>query len=186
MTLPDGPRDPLTVTIIGGGPTGLIAAEILATAGVHVTVFDHMASVGRKFLLAGRGGLNLTHSEPFDRLLARYGNAAPQLERALMAFPPAALQSWCEALGEPTFVGSSGRVFPESFRATPLLRSWLTRLAELGVTIVPRHRWIGFGNDDAGNTSPLRMRFERRDGAVVDVTGDATIVALGGASCGYA
>ena len=109
-----------------------MAAEVLSDAGLAVTVYEHMPSVGRKLLLAGRSGLNLTHSEPIDDLLARYGCAADRLEAAVRAFGPAELRSWCASLGEPTFVGSTGQVFPASLRATPLLRAWLARLAHVG------------------------------------------------------
>src|SRR5262249_20218910 len=121
------------VAVVGGGPAGLMAAETLAAAGAEVMLFDRMATVGRKFLMAGRGGLNLTHSEPLERFLARYGSAAPALTPAIQAFDPAALRAWCEGLGQPTFVGSSGRIFPKSMKASPLLRAWLARLAERGV-----------------------------------------------------
>jgi uncharacterized flavoprotein (TIGR03862 family) len=161
--------------VVGGGPAGLIAAEVLATNGVAVTVYDHKPSVGRKFLLAGRGGLNITHGEPFPDFVARYGPAADWLEPMLRRFGPADLRAWCAGLGEPTFVGSSGRVFPESFRATPLLRAWLGRLAELGVRFELRHRWLGW--DDGG-----RSWFRRADGSEIDVAPDATVMALGGAS----
>jgi uncharacterized flavoprotein (TIGR03862 family) len=163
-----------SVAVIGGGPAGLIAAETMAAAGHKVVVYDAMANFGRKFLLAGRGGLNLTHSEPFDQLLARYGNPPTQLEAALRAFPPAALREWCAGLGEDTFVGSSGRVFPTSFRATPLLRAWLGRLRELGVEFRPKHRWTGWNAD--GST-----RFATSIGNI-SVRPSATVLALGGAS----
>src|ERR1700740_407788 len=118
--------------IIGAGPAGLMAAEVLAQGGASVTVYDVMASAGRKFLMAGRGGLNLTHSEPLPAFLARYREAASRLEPAISAFPPDRLRAWSETLGQTTFVGSSGRVFPESFKASPLLRAWLRRLASGG------------------------------------------------------
>src|SRR5205085_6138753 len=121
------------VAVIGGGPAGLMASEVLARGGARVTVFDRMASVGRKFLLAGRGGLNLTHSEPLDQLRRRYGRAEPQLRGAIDGFPPDALRDWSAGLGQPTFVGSSGRVFPKAMKASPLLRAWLRRLDMLGV-----------------------------------------------------
>src|SRR5689334_10151655 len=111
------------VAIIGAGPAGLMAAEVLAEGGAAVTVYDAMPSVARKFLMAGRGGLNLTHSEELNAFISRYREAAPFLDAAIRAFPPRRLREWCEALGEPTFVGSSGRVFPESFKASPLLRA---------------------------------------------------------------
>jgi predicted flavoprotein YhiN len=116
------------VTVIGAGPAGLMAAEILAGGGVGVTIYDAMPSVGRKFLMAGRGGLNLTHSEAVPVFLMRYGEAQPPLAPAIEAFPPASLCAWSEALGQPTFIGSSGRVFPIAFKASPLLRAWLRRL----------------------------------------------------------
>jgi len=162
------------VAVIGGGPAGLMAAEVLAAGGVAVTVYDRMPSVGRKLLLAGRGGLNLTHSEELERLLARYGAAMPHLRAAIEAFPPAALRAWSERLGQKTFVGSSGRVFPEAFKASPLLRAWLRSLAAAGVTFKLRHRWSGW--DDDGVTVVLGPTGR------VAVSADATVLALGGAS----
>jgi uncharacterized flavoprotein (TIGR03862 family) len=159
------------VAVVGGGPAGLIAAETLAAAGVDVVVFEQMASVGRKFLLAGRGGLNLTHSEEFADFVRRIRTDAPQLVHALEQFGPAQLREWAHGLGEQTFVGSSGRVFPESFRASPLLRAWLARLAQLGVDIRTRHSWVGW---------PVVVR--DRDGAVSEFRADAVVLALGGAS----
>ncbi len=162
------------VAVIGGGPAGLIAAETLAKAGVTVTVYDRMPSVGRKFLLAGRGGLNLTHSEPLDVFRGRYGEAADRLEPLIQAFPPGALTAWAESLGQPTFVGSSGRVFPKSLKASPLLRAWLGRLADLGVTIRTRHEWTGWA---AGGSLNFRTPV-----GTTQVQADAVILALGGAS----
>ena len=163
-----------TAAVIGGGPAGLIAAERLASAGVDVTVYDHAPSVGRKFLLAGRGGLNITHAEPFEQFVARYGDAGDHLRPSLEAFPPDALRAWCADLGQPTFAGSSGRVFPEAFRATPLLRAWLARLTDAGVGLAPRTRWLGWSDDgDLLLGTPGGERTERPD---------ATVLALGGAS----
>lgn len=162
------------VVVVGGGPAGLIAAETLATGGCRVTVVDHMPSVGRKLLLAGRGGLNLTHSEPFDQVLNRYGDAAPHLADALRSFPPDALRAWCAGLGQPTFVGSSGRVFPEAFRATPLLRAWLRRLDQLGVEVLTRHDWRGWHADGSLVVDAPHGEMSLRP--------DATVLALGGAS----
>jgi uncharacterized flavoprotein (TIGR03862 family) len=151
-----------------------MAAEVLAIGGASVTLYDRMPSPGRKFLLAGRGGLNLTHSEESERLLGRYGVAAPPLREAIEALPPAALRAWCEGLGQPTFVGSSGRVFPASFKASPLLRAWLKRLDALGVGFKPQHHWRGW-SDQGGLT------FDAPSGRV-NVDTDATVLALGGAS----
>jgi len=151
-----------------------MAAEVLAHGGAGVTVYDAMPSVGRKFLLAGRGGLNLTHSEALPEFLARYGKAMPQLTPAIDAFPPDRLRQWSEALGQPTFVGSSGRVFPEAFKASPLLRAWLRRLDSIGVQFALRHRWTGWDGDG-------RLSFVTADGPRV-VDADATVLALGGAS----
>jgi uncharacterized flavoprotein (TIGR03862 family) len=159
------------IAVIGAGPAGLIAAEILARAGCAVTVFDAMPSVARKFLLAGRGGLNLTHSEPLEVFLPRYRPPAPLLLDAVRGFPPAALIAWCEGLGIETFVGSSGRVFPKTLKASPLLRAWLGRLAGLGVVIRARHRCIGL--------SPLR--FATPDGETAHPA-NAVLLACGGAS----
>jgi uncharacterized flavoprotein (TIGR03862 family) len=161
--------------VIGGGPAGLIAAEVLARAGLPVTVYDQMPSVGRKLLMAGRGGLNLTHSEDFARFVARYAEAQPQLEPMIGAFRPEDLRAWCEGLGQETFVGSSGRVFPKAFKASPLLRAWLARLDGLGVRLALRHRWQGW--DDEG-----RLIFTDAAGKPVQTKPDATILALGGAS----
>src|SRR5689334_3382089 len=121
-----------------------MAAEVLSQGGARVTVYDAMPSAGRKFLMAGRGGLNLTHSEPLPAFLARYRGAAPRLAGAIEGFPPHALRAWSEALGQPTFVGSSGRVFPKAFKASPLLRAWLRRLDAAGVQFAFRHRWTGW------------------------------------------
>jgi uncharacterized flavoprotein (TIGR03862 family) len=162
------------VAIIGAGPAGLMAAEVLANAGTAVTVYDAMASAGRKFLMAGRGGLNLTHSEPLPEFLTRYREAMPRLTAAITAFPPEALRAWSEGLGQPTFVGSSGRVFPSAFKASPLLRAWLRRLDSKGVQFAMRHRWTGWDNDG-------RLIFQTPNGqSLVDAR--ATVLALGGAS----
>lgn len=166
-------HDKPQVAVIGAGPAGLIAAETLARGGAAVTVFDHMPSVGRKFLIAGRGGLNLTHAEPLEAFLTRYRPAEPQLLQAVRAFPPAALTAWCEGLGIETFVGSSGRVFPKPLKASPLLRAWLGRLATLGVAVRTRHRWVGLDG-----TAP---RFATPEGETTHPA-DAVVLALGGAS----
>jgi hypothetical protein len=151
-----------------------MAAEAAAGAGAAVTVLDHMPAPARKLLIAGRGGLNLTHSEPLERFLDRYGAARDRLEPAIRAFPPEALVAWCAALGQPTFVGSSGRVFPRAMKASPLLRAWLARLAAQGVALRTRHRWTGFAADGA-------LRFATPDGETLHRS-DATVLALGGAS----
>ena len=162
------------VAVIGAGPAGLMAAEVLGQGGARVTVYERMPSVGRKFLLAGRGGLNLTHSEDLTRFLARYGAAAPHLQSAIEAFPPAAAREWCEGLGQPTFVGSSGRVFPKSFKTSPLLRAWLRRLGGAGVAFRLRHHWIGW--DERSH-----VLFDAPEGRVT-IEASATVLALGGAS----
>ncbi len=168
--------------VVGGGPAGLMAAEVMAAGGMSVTVLDRMPSLGRKFLLAGRGGLNLTHSEPLERFLPRYagaGSGAPaHLVAAVAALPPEAVRAWAEALGQPTFVGSSGRVFPRSFKTSPLLRAWLARLREAGVRFERRAEWLGW--DAAG-----APKFGRQETAATDAAferPDALVLALGGAS----
>jgi uncharacterized flavoprotein (TIGR03862 family) len=160
--------------VIGAGPAGLMAAQELAAAGWPVDVFDAMPSVGRKFLLAGKGGLNLTHAEPLGEFLARYGARRAELAPLLHAFGPQAMRDWAHGLGVPTFVGSSGRVFPQSMKAAPLLRAWLHRLRESGVRFHMRHRWAGW---DAGGA----LRIDSPAGAV-HVQPAATVLALGGAS----
>ncbi len=162
------------IAIVGGGPAGLIAAGYLADRGHQVTIYDRMPSVGRKFLLAGRGGLNLTHSEPLDIFLTRYGSAGQMLAPLISKLDPAALREWSHALGEVTFVGSSGRVFPKSFKASPLLRAWLRQLGDKGVALRTSHRWTGWNEAGA-------LRFETVDG-LVEIKPDATLLALGGAS----
>ena len=171
------PRNAHTVAVIGGGPAGLIAAETLAAApaGLGVTVYDRMPTLGRKFLMAGRGGLNITHSEPLPGFLARYREAAPALAGAIESFPPEALRAWCERLGQPTFVGSSGRVFPKAMKASPLLRAWRARLSKMGVQFALRRRWTGWTGDGA-------LRFENPAGEITAVRAGAAILALGGAS----
>jgi len=151
-----------------------MAAEVLVQGGARVTIYDAMASAGRKFLMAGRGGLNLTHSEALPEFLTRYGEAQPRLATAIEAFPPARLRAWSEALGQPTFIGSSGRVFPTAFKASPLLRAWLRRLDAMGVQLALRHRWTGW-NDDG------QLLFQTPDGKRA-INARATVLALGGAS----
>jgi len=164
----------MDVAIIGTGPAGLMAAEESAQGGARVTVYDAMPSVGRKFLMAGRGGLNLTHSEPLASFLTQYRGAMPQLAEAIETFPPERLRAWCEALGQETFVGSSGRIFPKSLKASPLLRAWLRRLDAAGVRFSLRHRWTSWDE----NSRPL---FQTPDGQIA-VEAGATVLALGGAS----
>ncbi|HRK70199.1 MAG TPA: TIGR03862 family flavoprotein [Micropepsaceae bacterium] len=164
-----------SVAIIGAGPAGLMAAEVLAQAGMQVAVYDRMASPARKFLMAGRGGLNLTHTDELPLFLSRYGDAAEFLAPFIRAFPPSALISWAEGLGQETFVGSSGRVFPKAMKASPLLRAWLSRLAQSGVSFHMQREWRGF--DARGN-----LLFARADGGEDIVNADATLLALGGAS----
>ncbi|HMB22536.1 MAG TPA: NAD(P)/FAD-dependent oxidoreductase, partial [Anaerolineales bacterium] len=122
-----------SVTIIGGGPAGLMAAEVVSARGVKVDLFDSMPSLGRKFLMAGKGGLNITHSEPFEQFLSRYGKRRAQIEPLLKIFGPDELRAWVHGLGIETFVGTSGRVFPAGMKASPLLRAWLKRLSDSGV-----------------------------------------------------
>ena len=165
---------PFSIAIVGAGPTGLFAAEILSAQGLSVTLYDRMPSPARKFLMAGRGGLNLTHSEPIERFLDRYGATRPLMEKALAYFSPDKLRAWAAGLGEDTFVGSSGRVFPKSFKASPLLRAWLRRLAAQGVRLLTRHDWQGFTADGA-------LRFATPSGDQI-VRADAVLLALGGAS----
>lgn len=161
------------IAIIGAGPAGLMAAELLSTAGLQVSLYDRMPSVARKFLMAGRGGLNLTHSEPFERFVARYGKRSAQLRPALEAFTPRDLRDWADGLGAETFVGSSGRVFPKAMKASPLLRAWLKRLETQGVILHTRHDWRGFEGD--------ALVFDHQ-GEAVRVQPDYTLLALGGAS----
>jgi uncharacterized flavoprotein (TIGR03862 family) len=165
---------PLDIAVIGAGPAGLMAAEVLGAGGAAVTVHDRMPSAGRKLLMAGRGGLNLTHSESFEKFLDRYGAALPALRPALEAFAPSALVAWANGLGQETFVGSSGRVFPRAMKASPLLRAWLARLNGLGVRFALRHEWRGWNDDGA-------LTFRTPDGGAT-VRPDAVVLALGGAS----
>ena len=165
---------PAHVAIIGGGPAGLMAAEVLSQAGVRVDLYDGMPSVGRKFLLAGVGGMNITHSEPYPAFLARYAERAPQIAPLLRGFDADALCHWIHELGIETFIGSSGRVFPTDMKAAPLLRAWLKRLRDSGVVIHTRHRWLGWDEHGA-------LRISSPDGEIT-VKPDATLLALGGGS----
>ena len=164
----------MTVAVVGAGPAGLMAAQVLSQAGLQVEVFDAMPSVGRKFLLAGKGGLNLTHSEPFEPFASRYGARRPQIEPLLRQFDAQALREWAQGLGIATFVGTSGRVFPTDMKAAPLLRAWLQRLRGAGVQFHMRHRFIGWTQQGA-------LRFESPQGERL-VQPEATVLALGGAS----
>lgn len=162
-----------TIAIIGAGPAALIAAEVLAASGMQVDVYDRMSSPARKLLIAGRGGLNLTHSEPLETFLTRYGAAADWLAPAINAFTPEALRGWADGLGEDTYVGSSGRVFPRKMKAVSLLRTWLARLQHYNVRYHPRHTWQGWQEG--------ALRFATPAGEKL-ITADATLLALGGAS----
>ena len=173
----DPAAPPVRVAVIGGGPAGLMAAEVLLQSGANVDLFDAMPSVGRKFLLAGKGGLNLTHSEPIEPFLARYAARAPQVAPWLAAFSPQDLRDWAAGLGIDTFVGSSGRVFPAEMKAAPLLRAWLHRLRAAGLRLHMRHRWAGWAEGDA----PTTLRLDTPSGATL-VQADAVLLALGGAS----
>lgn len=162
------------VVVIGGGPAGLMAAEIVSLAGVQVDVYDAMPSLGRKFLQAGIGGLNITHNEDYQKLCSRYGDRREHLQAMLDQLPPQALREWIHGLGIDTFVGSSGRVFPTQMKAAPLLRAWLHRLRKAGVRLHVRHRWLGWGDDG-------ELRLASPDGEIT-IKPEATILALGGAS----
>jgi hypothetical protein len=163
-----------SVIVIGGGPAGLMAAEVLMQAGVQVDLYDSMPSTGRKFLVAGRGGLNLTHAESREQFLSNYGDRQPQLEPILDQFGPDNLRSWVHGLGFETFVGTSQRVFPVGMKAAPILHAWLERLRTAGVNFHVRHKWLGWSEDGC-------LRFSAPDGDR-SVFADATILALGGGS----
>ncbi len=162
------------IAIIGGGPSGLMAAEIIAASGHRVTIYDAMPTMGRKFLLAGRGGLNLTHSEPLEKFITRYFEASNWLAPYIEAYDPQKLRKWCEQLGEETFIGTSGRIFPRSMKASPLLRAWLKRLDNLGVEYRLLHLWQEFDGEN--------LIFSDAAKNIIKVKADATLLALGGAS----
>jgi uncharacterized flavoprotein (TIGR03862 family) len=163
-----------SVVVVGGGPAGLMAAEVARTAGVEVDVYDRMGSVGRKFLIAGKGGLNLTHSDAFDLFVARYGSRRDEVARWLRAFDADALRAWARELGVETFVGTSGRVFPQDLKAAPLLRGWVRRLRASGVRFHMNHDWLGW--DESGASRFVHDGTDRR------VSADALVLALGGGS----
>ena len=176
------------VVVIGAGPAGLMAAEVLSQAGCSVDVFDAMPSAGRKFLLAGKGGLNLTHSEPAAQFLARFRHRRESVEPLLAAFGPTELRAWAQGLGVSTFVGSSGRIFPTDLKAAPLLRAWLHRLRVAGVRFHMRHRWVGWGGEGATNhhrgstrCASYALRFATPAGETT-LSADVMLLALGGAS----
>ncbi len=173
------------VMVVGGGPAGLMAAEVLSGAGVAVDLYDAMPSVGRKFLLAGKGGLNLTHSEPFEGFASRYGARRAQLEALLRDFGPTQVRAWAKELGVETFVGTSGRVFPADMKAAPLLRAWLHRLRHPpdgpGVQFHMRHRWTGGSAERSEEVPTLALGFDSPQGPV-QARSDAVVLALGGGS----
>jgi uncharacterized flavoprotein (TIGR03862 family) len=169
------PHGRAVVAIIGAGPAGLMAAEVIASAGHAVTIYERMPSPARKFLMAGRGGLNLTHSEPLELFLTRYGPDADRVRDAVSAFPPERVIAWTNGLGLETFTGSSGRIFPKTMKASPLLRAWLKRLSTLGVELKTQHTWTGFEN---GCCITVRAP----DGTILKPASDAVVLALGGAS----
>ncbi len=162
------------VIIVGGGPAGLMSAQIIASAGHQVKIYDAMPNFGRKFLLAGRGGLNLTHSQSFEKFVKNYFENQDWLEPCIKEFDANDLQKWCHELGQETFIGSSGRVFPKSMKTSPLLRNWLRKLDNLGVKFFPNHQWLGFDNQD--------LIFKNRENNLIHEKSDATLLALGGAS----
>ncbi len=172
-------HSPLRIAVIGGGPAGLMAAETLALGGAQVDVYDAMPSVGRKFLLAGRGGLNLTHSEALPAFIGRYGARAAHIAPWLEQLGPQALRDWTHDLGVETFVGTSGRVFPQEMKAAPMLRAWLARLRAQGVRFHMRHRWLGWPED--APAGPAWLRFDTPQG-LAEISADAVLLALGGAS----
>ena len=167
------PESPRRAIVIGGGPAGLMAAEVLSAGGVQVDLYDAMASVGRKFLLAGKGGMNITHSEDIEAFAGRYGKRRPEVGTWLDGFTPQQVREWIHGLGIDTFIGSSGRVFPLEMKAAPLLRAWLHRLRESGVRFHMRHRWLGWREGE--------LLFATPEGERLDSAG-ATVLALGGAS----
>jgi len=173
------------VIVVGGGPAGLMAADVLSAAGVAVHLYDAMPSVGRKFLLAGKGGLNLTHSEPVDIFASRFGARRAQIEGLLQGFDGPQVREWAKALGVDTFVGTSGRVFPADMKAAPLLRAWLHRLRHPasgpGVQFHMRHRWTGWGTDSTSGTEATHLSFDTPQGPV-QAQADAVVLALGGGS----
>jgi uncharacterized flavoprotein (TIGR03862 family) len=171
MSIPDSVKR--RAIVIGGGPAGLMAAEVLAAGGAQVDLYDAMASVGRKFLLAGKGGMNITHAEPYEAFASRYGARRAEVEKWLAAFTPQQVREWIHGLGLDTFVGSSGRVFPADMKAAPLLRAWLHRLREAGVRFHMRHRWTGWRDG--------RLVFATPEGEMLSQA-DAVVLALGGAS----
>ncbi|OUL94065.1 TIGR03862 family flavoprotein [Paraburkholderia hospita] len=175
----DHPTHHARVAVIGGGPAGLMAAEALASGGARVDVYDAMPSVGRKFLMAGKGGMNITHSEPIEPFLGRYGKRRADIAPLLGVFGPHALRAWLDELGVATFVGSSGRVFPTDMKAAPMLRAWLHRLREAGVQFHMRHKWIGWAEPASSDAHGLR--FATPDGER-EVSADAVVFALGGGS----
>ena len=168
-----------SVVIIGGGPAGLMAAEVISAHGIRVNVYDSMPSLGRKFLMAGKSGLNITHAEPFEQFVARYGKRQAQIKPMLRRFGPEELRQWVHGLGIETFVGTSGRVFPVGMKASPLLRAWLKRLTDAGVTFHLRHKWTG--NIAAGDGGSSKVKFESPDGEKMVQT-NAVLLALGGGS----
>lgn len=170
----DSPQ-PKSAIVVGGGPAGLMAAEQLLAGGISVTLYDAMPSVGRKFLMAGKGGLNITHAEPLELFMARYGRHRLWVEKILSDFSPAALRAWVHDLGVETFVGTSGRVFPREMKAAPLLRAWLRRLRQSGARFQMRHRWLGWAEDGRS------LRFAAPQGEVA-VHAGAVVLALGGGS----
>jgi uncharacterized flavoprotein (TIGR03862 family) len=177
-----GNNMPNSVVVIGGGPAGLMTAEVISTRGIQVDVYDSMPSLGRKFLMAGKSGLNITHAEPFEQFVSRYGKRRMQIAPMLKRFGPEELRQWVHRLGIETFVGTSGRVFPVGMKASPLLRAWLRRLTDSGVTFHLRHKWTGFlSHALTAVPGGIEIKFESPDGERT-VQADAVLLALGGGS----